>query len=129
MKQLAFRIKGKLDLKNEIIKFVQQNDINAGVVISMVGGLSAAKLRMPGGKAVKTLNLPLEIVSGTGTVSHNGCHVHIAVSDIEGSTYGGHLLEGCIVRNTAEIVLLVFDDIKYKREFDEETGYNELVVE
>lgn len=128
MKQLTFRIKDGFDLKKEIIKIVEQNDVGAGIIASIVGGIKFAKLRMPGGKAVKIWNTPLEIVSGTGTVSRNGCHIHISVSDTEGATYGGHLVEGCIVRNTAEIVLLVFGGIEYKRKFDEETGYNELVI-
>ena len=33
-----------------------------------------------------------------------------------------------IVNTTAEVCLLIFDDIKFERKFDETTGYNELVV-
>ena len=41
---------------------------------------------------------------------------------------GGHLKDGCIVDTTAEICIEIFDEIKFKREFDESTGYKELVI-
>ena len=40
----------------------------------------------------------------------------------------GHLKDGCIVNTTAEIVLNIFDNIKFKREYDENTGYDELII-
>ena len=69
-----------------------------------------------------------EIVSITGTLSEDGVHIHISVSDEYGNTIGGHLKDGCIVNTTAEIVLNIFDNIKFKREFDDKTGYDELVI-
>ena len=35
---------------------------------------------------------------------------------------------GCKIYTTAEIVIAEFDDVVYKREFAEESGYEELVV-
>ena len=67
-------------------------------------------------------------MSGTGTLSQDGCHIHISISDSKGVVIGGHLTKGCIVRTTAEIVLLTFDDVVYKRKFDKNTGFDELVV-
>ncbi len=69
-----------------------------------------------------------EIVSITGTVSIHGSHLHISVSDGDGKTIGGHLESGCKIYTTAEIVLAVFEDVVYKREFAEDSGYEELVV-
>ena len=63
-----------------------------------------------------------------GTLSPKGVHIHISVSDENGNTIGGHLKNGCIVNTTAEVCLLVFDNIKFDREFDETTGYDELVI-
>ncbi|MFH0712792.1 MAG: PPC domain-containing DNA-binding protein [Candidatus Jorgensenbacteria bacterium] len=129
MKQTTKRLKPGEDLREEIEKIVKENDIQAGCILSVVGSLSRASLRMADGKKIKSWDKPFEIVAGTGTVSVNGCHIHIAISDNDGNVFGGHLKEGCVVRTTAEIVLLVFSEAKYKRIFDEETGYNELKVE
>ena len=64
----------------------------------------------------------------TGTVSVHGSHLHIAVSDGDGRTIGGHLESGCKIYTTAEIVLAIFDDVIYKREFAQDSGYAELAV-
>ncbi|HNM36031.1 MAG TPA: DUF296 domain-containing protein, partial [Anaerolineales bacterium] len=65
----------------------------------------------------------------TGTVSIHGSHIHIAISDEDGITIGAHLVSGCKVYTTAEIVLLELDDVVYKRElFENDSGYEELVV-
>ncbi|HXQ33798.1 MAG TPA: PPC domain-containing DNA-binding protein, partial [Anaerolineales bacterium] len=69
-----------------------------------------------------------EIVSLTGTVSIYGSHLHISVSDGDGKTIGGHLVSGCKIYTTAEIVLAAFPNVIYKREFAEDSGYEELVV-
>ena len=129
MKQITRRLKPGKDLKGEIEKMVKENNIKAGCILSVVGSLSKASLRLADGKKVKSWDKPFEIVSGTGTVSVNGCHIHIAISDEDGDVFGGHLKEGCVVNTTAEIVLLVFPDTEYKRVFDEETGYDELKTE
>ena len=64
-----------------------------------------------------------EIVSITGTVSIHGSHLHISISDGDGKTIGGHLDSGCKIYTTAEIVMAVFNDVIYKREFAEDSGY------
>src|SRR3989344_6418157 len=103
MKQITFRLKSGQDLRTEIEKVVRDENIKAGVLLSVVGGLENAKLRMPGARPgnqiVKEWKGPLEIVSGTGTLSKDGCHIHIALSDKKGQVVGGHLKNGCIVKN------------------------------
>jgi predicted DNA-binding protein with PD1-like motif len=70
-----------------------------------------------------------EIVSLTGVLSLNGSHLHISLGNEKGKTFGGHLLEGCKVYTTAEIVISEFTDLEFKRELDSTFGYKELVVE
>ncbi len=41
---------------------------------------------------------------------------------------GGHLLEGCIVYTTVEVVIGEAIGLKFKREIDETTGHLELLV-
>ena len=57
-----------------------------------------------------------EIVGLTGTLSKNGSHMHISISDSTGKTIGGHLLKGCIVYTTAEIILQSTTELNFKRE-------------
>lgn len=120
-------------MKEEIERVAAERKIRAGVLLSVVGGLENAVLRMPklesGDHGVKDLDGPFELVSAVGTISLEGCHIHISVSDKEGNCYGGHLKDGCVVRTTAEIVIGVFEDTTYRRVFDERTGFKELEIE
>ena len=68
-------------------------------------------------------------MSATGTVSRERTHLHIALSREDLSTIGGHLVSGCIVNTTAEVVLIELPGVRFSKEFDPETGYNELKIE
>jgi len=126
--QITVRLKPGQDLKQEIEDFVKQKDIKAGIIASIVGSLTRAVLRIADSMNVKQWESPFEIVSGTGTVSVNGCHIHISIADQEGVVFGGHLKQGCVINTTVELVILLFQDTEFKRLPDETTGYNELVV-
>lgn len=129
MRICTFRQKPGDDLFDSIESFVAENKIQAGCVLSSVGSLTHAKLRLANREYYTEYEGHFEIVSMTGTVSTNGSHIHVAISDGDGVTIGGHLVSGCKVYTTAEIVLAVFEDIIYKRELlENDSGYEELVV-
>jgi hypothetical protein len=70
-----------------------------------------------------------EIVSITGIVSIHGSHIHVSVSDSSGHTIGGHLVEGCLIYTTCELVVLDSTAVTYKRELlPNDSGWEELVV-
>lgn len=123
----CFRLTKGMDLKKEIESYTLNNKIS-GILVCCVGSLNKLSLRLAGAKNILIKDGEFEIVSVTGTLSVNGVHIHMSVSDELGNTIGGHLKEGCIINTTAEVVIKVFDDIKFKREYDETTGYNELLV-
>ncbi len=131
MRHITFRLRPGQLLKEEIEKIAREKGIQAGVLVSLVGGLDRAILRMPGSapdrQIIHVWDGPFEIVSGTGTISTDGCHIHVSLSDTEGRVIGGHLKDGCTVAFTVEVVILVFDDAVYKRVLDQETGFEELV--
>lgn len=129
MKTYAFRLTKGEDLKVCIEKFVVEHQIQAGVILSSVGCLDKAVIRNAGGVECMTIQKPLEICQVDGTLSVDGCHLHITVSDETLKTYGGHLKDGCIVNTTAEVVLLELDHYKFTRQMDSATGYKELVIQ
>ncbi len=108
--------------------FVKDARIEAGCVLSGVGSLTHVTLRLANREFYSDYDGHFEIVSLTGTVSLYGSHLHISASDEDGKTIGGHLVPGCKIYTTAEIVLVVFEDLVYKREFAEDSGYEELAV-
>lgn len=132
MKHVTFRLKTGQLLKEEIEKSAVEKKIKAGVLLAVVGSLSKAMLRMAGAKPdkqeIKEYQGPFEIVSATGTISDQGCHIHMSVSDKKGNVIGGHLKDGCVVETTAEIVIGIFEDVSYERVQDEETGFEELSI-
>ena len=128
MDNYTFRLQSGQDLFDSIESFVKEKHIEAGCVLSSVGSLTQALLRLANRSFHTEYNGYFEIVSMTGTVSIYGSHLHIAISDGDGVTIGGHLVSGCKIYTTAEIVLAVFKDAVYKREFAEDSGYEELVI-
>jgi uncharacterized protein len=128
MRNYTFRLSPGQDLFNAIEMFVKEKKIEAGCVLSGVGSLTQVILRFANQELHDENSGHFEIVSITGTVSIHGSHIHISVSDEQGRTTGGHLVSGCKIYTTAEIVIAVFDEVVYKREFAEDSGYDELVV-
>jgi len=129
MRSFTFRLKPGQDLFDSIEELVKENKIEAGCVLSSVGSLTHATLRLANREYYNEYEGHFEIVSMTGTVSIHGSHIHVAISDEDGVTTGGHLVSGCKIYTTAEIVLAVFDDVVYKRGLlKDDSGYEELVV-
>lgn len=124
----SFRLRPGQDLKHELDTFVQQNHVAAGTLITCVGSLTDVTLRLANQDGPTTWQGHFEIVSLVGTLSTNGSHVHLSVSDSTGRTIGGHLLEGCKVYTTAEVVIGVLPDVVFTREPDPTFGYKELVI-
>jgi uncharacterized protein len=129
MKIFTFRLKPGQDLFESIETFVADKKIEAGCILSSVGSLIHATLRLADRSHYNEYEGHFEIVSIIGTVSINGSHIHVSISNGDGVTIGGHLVSGCKIYTTAEIVLAVFDDVTYKRELlENDSGYEELVV-
>ena len=128
MENYTFRLKSGRDLFEAIQDVVVGKNIEAGCVVSAVGSLTRAVLRFANRDSYSQIDGFFEIVSITGTVSVHGSHLHLSISDRSGKTIGGHMESGCKIYTTAEIVILAFNNEVYKREFAEDSGYEELVV-
>ena len=123
---LAVRLEPGQDLKAELLRLAVENQWQAACVVTCVGSLEEAHLRLADASEGTWLKERLEIVSLVGTFSQDGGHFHLSVSDGQGRTTGGHLLEGCRVYTTAEIVVMPLPHYRFPRELDPKTGYPEL---
>ena len=128
MRTFVIRLTDGQDLKEELLSFVKSKNIKAGFIITSVGSLKKAALRLAGAKETKTFNEKFEITSLVGTLSQDGLHLHVALSDKKGNVIGGHLADGCIINTTAEIIIGEFEDKIFSRELDKKTGFNELKI-
>ena len=128
MKPHAFRLTKGMDLLKSIKEYCAEHNIRAGIVLSGVGCVYRAKIRDAGGVEINEIDEDLEIVSICGTVSKNRCHLHVSFSKRDLSVVGGHLVEGCMVNTTCEVVLLEIENYIFEKEHDKSTGYDELKI-
>ncbi len=129
MKTICVRLHRGDDLLASIQALAEKEHLEAAVVLSAVGCVSAAQVRDAGGVNLRRIAEPCEIVSLNGTVSRGRCHLHIALSKEDLSTVGGHLVRGCIVNTTCELVLGVLEGWRFGTQDDPQTGYDEIVFE
>lgn len=124
-----FRLKPGHNLYKELVNFVKEKKIKSASVLSCVGSLQKLNIRLASGNNFLTKSENFEIVSLVGCISPERVHLHIAISDEKGITYGGHLVpEDNIIYTTAEIVLGEFPQIKFIEEDCEMSGWNELKI-
>jgi len=128
MKIHVFRLRPGQNFREEIDKYVRENNIRAGIILTCVGNLTKAILRMANAKVIKTWEGSFEIISLVGTVEVGNSHLHVCLSDEDGKTFGGHLKDGSVVGVTAEVAIGEIENLEFSREFDDETGYKELVI-
>ena len=126
----ALRLSPNQDLKQEIVAFAKANSIQAGYIITCVGSLKKANLRLANQPGPTTWEENFEIVSLVGTLgADSGAHLHISISDGMGKTIGGHLMHGNLIYTTAEIIIGEVLDVNFSRRLDSLTTYNELFIE
>ena len=128
MKAHAFRLTRGDDLLLSLRAYAQEHGISAAAIVSGVGCVTRAVIRDASGVTTHTLCGRYEIVSITGTVSSERTHLHIALAGEDMQVIGGHLCEGTLVNTTCEVVLLELSGVVFAKEFDPETGYNELLI-
>lgn len=118
------QLAGGDDIYEAILDICRREKIRTGLVLNIVGGLKKARLSMPVG--MTPVNMPpgfrewdgeMMECSGHGIIGHTMetfdssgtseivnragdpyIHVHMTIT-AGGSTYMGHLIEGCIVRS------------------------------
>ena len=133
---LCFRLKPGDDLMMGILDRFKEAAKDNGVILTCVGSLKYATLRMASGTSIKRFEGPLEILSLVGTISKD-CepHFHISVSDKNGAVYGGHLLLkkenpdfpiANPIYTTAEVFIQIIENLTIFRKYDANTGFKEI---
>ncbi|KND55897.1 hypothetical protein BPUN_1505 [Candidatus Paraburkholderia kirkii] len=125
---MTFRLSPGDDLRAALEHAFHARGLSAAFVLQGIGSLSVARIRYAGRDEAAELRGDLEILTLAGTLSAQGPHLHVSVSDAGGRVFGGHVAPGCIVRTTAELVVASLPGVRYTREHDAATGFAELVI-
>ena len=124
----ALRLLPGDDLLAALAASVVQREIKAGWIAGVVGSLSQAALRLAGELDSTQLTGAFEIIALSGTLDVEGGHLHLSVADAQGMMRGGHVMPGCIVRTTCELIIGELDELTFTREPCSLSGYDELVI-
>ncbi|MBT9391939.1 DNA-binding protein [Hymenobacter sp. NST-14] len=128
LRTYALRLRPGQDVRQELLAFVEHHNLKAACVLTAVGSLTTATLRLANQEGATVYQGHFEIVSLVGTLARSGSHLHLSVSDSTGRTVGGHLLEGNRVYTTLELVIGELPELEFRRETDPTFGYRELTV-
>jgi predicted DNA-binding protein with PD1-like motif len=123
------------DVLESIEAVAREHSVRSGQ-LSLIGAVSKAKLGYFHTEAVEyrdfMVNEDVEVVSCIGDIStHNGnlvVHAHMVVADEAGKCWGGHLMAGCEVSVTIELVIIE-TEIELIRKRDDVTGLNLLHID
>jgi len=128
LRTIACRFTPGEDLRDAIERLGEEHHVEAGCILSAVGSLTTATLRLAGAQTFAKFTGPFEIVSLSGTVSPSGAHLHLSMAGADGNAIGGHLVHGCVIHTTVEIVLADMTGVRFLRLPDAVTGFNELNI-
>ena len=128
MQALPLRLSPGADLRDALGRLLAAQRVNAAYVVQGIGSLSAVELRYAGIDDPTSLRGDYEILTLAGSLAPDGVHLHMSVSDAQGRVLGGHVAHGCIVRTTAEVLVMLLPGFSFSRAHDAQTGYPELVV-
>ncbi|QIZ78719.1 PPC domain-containing DNA-binding protein [Ferrimonas lipolytica] len=114
------------ELLQQLDAWLQQQQVGAAFIASAVGSLSVANLRFAAQPEGCVLTEPFEVHALSGTLDADCSHLHISLSNAQGQMVGGHVLSGCVVRTTLELVIGILPALKFERRHCHLSGYPEL---
>ncbi|MBP6122283.1 MULTISPECIES: PPC domain-containing DNA-binding protein [Providencia] len=125
---IAVRLSPGEDVILTLRQQIKQNNLQAAFIAGCVGSLTDVALRFAGQENTHSTTGKFEIVSLIGTLDAKGEHLHLAVSDENGHMSGGHMMPGCTVRTTLELVIGELENNTFSREHCPLSGYEELII-
>ena len=109
-------------------KRVAGKKLHAAWIAGCTGSLTDVALRYAGQEGTTLLNGTFEVISLNGTLEQSGEHLHLCVSDPHGTMLGGHMMPGCTVRTTLELVIGSLEELAFSRQPCALSGYDELHI-
>lgn len=128
LKAVAIRLTPGQDVRQALQQMTEAQRWEAACIISSVGSLTHAAIRHANQPSASHYEGHFEVTSLSGTLSVHGSHIHLSFADSTGQSFGGHLMDGCKVYTTLELVIGVLPELQFTRELDPTYGYKELVV-
>jgi uncharacterized protein len=122
----VIRLEPGEDVRSVLVEWATDQGIEAASIVSGVGSLTQANIRYANRDDGAMTVGDLEVCSISGTLSKHGLHLHLSIADNEGRMLGGHMLNGCLVRTTMELVIQEINGVHMLRSKDPVTGYEEL---
>ena len=125
--ELVLSLRPDVDLVQSMTRFATDRGIATGSLVA-IGALKKAKLGYYDQKKNRyreiRVDSPTEIASCTGNISlREGqpfAHIHVVLSDANGNTKAGHLLEGIVF--AAEVHLRTLEGPRLERKHDSSSG-------
>lgn len=139
----AIRMAPGDDLYGTTLKICKEKGVKAGVILSAAASLQKAMLRnvwqFPDPFPITNecriftpLNGPLELLQMSGNITQTEkgepylhAHVTISLGRPEATCFGGHLVEGCTIFSTCELMIAELEDIALMRLMDKHTQVGE----
>lgn len=128
MKEHVIKLMPGEDILESLARYCLKHQIEAAYVATCVGSLASVSFRKGISRSMVSFEGPFEIVSMVGTLSKSGMHIHASVSDESFNVKGGHIVVGCPVQSTAEIVIVELEEHHLSRSIDDLSGYKELKI-
>ena len=108
MRTLTLKLPPGSDIRLSLERLSREEGSN-GFVLGVVGNLSRAAFQCPGRSEPTVLEGNLEIITLNGTVSPDGVHLHLSLSDGDCQVWGGHLEPGSLVLKGADLLVGLLD--------------------
>ena len=139
VRSIATKVKrviiAKMEKGEDVIKTIEKVASDHGIrtgQLTLIGAIEGARLGYFNRHSLEyvefTVDEDLEVVSCMGDITtlDDGSlvvHAHMIAADDMGTCHGGHLLPGCKVSVTIELVIFETED-EIKRALDDATGLN-----
>ncbi|WET41373.1 PPC domain-containing DNA-binding protein [Citrobacter enshiensis] len=124
----ALRLLPGQEVFTQLHAFVNQHQLQAAWIAGCTGSLTDIALRYAGQEETTLLSGTYEVISLSGTLELTGEHLHLSVSDPKGAMLGGHMMPGCTVRTTLELVIGELTAVAFNRQPCAISTYDELVI-
>ena len=104
METLTLKLEPGQDLHQSLHQLASDHQLS-GFVLGVVGDLSVACFQCPGQPHPTQMQGILEVITLNGTLSPQGVHLHLSLSDGACQVWGGHLEPGTIGHKGVQLLV------------------------